>query len=416
MSQPLEHDFDPAIKLIAAVIYNPGDYDSVNWVMQDMFHNPNHGVVWETLSGVMEGGSRDDVVIQLMEGLHGASQIVMDVMNTAVSKVGPLPAGTAAFYADRVAGDAHRRCLLLAAHKAITLIEHGELSTIDDVMRQHWQDALDGERPVRVAVPGLYSVKEFVDIDGASAYDWVVPGFLEHQERVILVAPVKAGKSVLTRQLCMCVASGRHPFDPRVEIPPKRVLLLDLENPAGVLRRDLKRQIVGTGEVENMWVLHQPAGIDLGSAKDRRMVEQAIIDVRPDLVCIGPLYKAYDALDESWEKQAAGVQKPIDYWRSRYGCAFWIEHHASKSDPTGLFGSSRWARWFDAKVALVPEDPAVPPPYQLLEWQATYRDSRRVKPELLEMTNVNVLGDVSWRARFTADEPFGLQMERACED
>ena len=550
MTQTTEHD--AATKLVAAVLYNPADYQAVSWVVPDHFPDPHLAAVWDALRPVMERGSMDPIV-EVLEALNGAHPIVLDAFNRAASGVGPLGPGTASFYAERLAQSARRRALLKAAHQAVRLVEHADGDQLDDLLRSHWDEALEGERP-KVAT-GVVGLSEFLASTDSESFDWVIPGLLEHQERLILVAPPKSGKaldvdtpiqtrdgwrtmesikpgdvvrgldrswtevvaatevmeghdcyavqtthgdlvadaghlwtvqvgrdqmvldtldirevvgagmtvhlpwvdrfrkdrvlavdpvpsrpvrciqvdvfrgnflagrdlvpthnSVLSRQVGICVAAGRHPFDPRMEVPRQRVLMIDLENPRGVLRRDLRRQVAGVDGSDGLWLLHQPAGVDLGSMRDLRLIEQAIRDLRPDLVVMGPLYKAYEGLDQSWEQQAAGVQRPLDRWRSRYGCAFWIEHHSSKAEPTGLFGSSRWSRWFDAKVALVPEDPASPPPYQRLEWQATYRDSRRIRPELLEVAQVVGLGDVSWLPRFPFGEPFSVQMGIALEE
>lgn len=374
--------------------------------------NPSHGEIW---TAILDAGASEDLMMDVLERVQ-RRPLLLQSFNMIVKEIGPLGIGSAGFYAERVQQEARRRRLLTAAHQALALVENGESEGLENVLRAHWDDALAAPRGSDEEVPGLYELPDFLRLDTSSTYDWVIPGFLEHQERVILVAPVKTGKSVLTRQMAICVAAGRHPFDPRREIPKKKVLMIDLENPTGVLKRDLKRQAIGMGAVEGLWVLHQPAGMDLGDPKVRRTIERAIEKSQADLVCIGPLYKAYDGLDETWEKQAAGVQRPIDRWRSDFNCAFWIEHHASKSDPTGLFGSSRWARWFDMKVALIPEDPASPPPHQRLEWSATYRDSRRIRPELIEISEVKGLGDVSWSARFTGNDPFELQLDQACSD
>ena len=391
---------DAGLKLISCILHNKSEVHEVDWVEESFFANPHCGTLWGIVKRIASNGS-DDVMIDTMEALNGKQPILLRVFQSAMNEVGQMGSGSATFYANKVALDHKRRVMLAAAHKAVSLIERGDPVDLDSILRDHWDE--------------LQLLSQFLSDSSVENYQWVVPGLLEKQERMIIVAPVKSGKSVLTRQFGLCAAAGRHPFDPRTTIPKQRVLMLDLENPVGILRRDMRRQVHGIREVDDMWVLHRPAGIDLGTPADRRMLEQAIIDCRPDLVMISPLYKVYDGLDQSWEMQAAGVQKPIDYWREKYGCAFWIEHQASKSDPTGLFGSSRWQRWFDAKVALVPEDPSLPPPHKVLEWQSTYRDSRRMAPEYIEMGPVLKDGDGSWIARFVDQEGFGIQLERACE-
>jgi hypothetical protein len=85
-----------------------------------------------------------------------------------------------------------------------------------------------------------------VDVGGvlrppAEADDSVVPGLLDRQEVVMILAAPGVGKSWLSRQVALTVAAGTHPFHAGRRIPPMRTLLIDLENPESTVQRQTWR-------------------------------------------------------------------------------------------------------------------------------------------------------------------------------
>lgn len=212
-------------------------------------------------------------------------------------------------------------------------------------------EPLDGTAPI----PGLGLVADFVN-EPSPPHAWVIPGVIERADRIMLIGGEGSGKSVLARQVCTLLAAGRHPFAPKVAIRPRRTLLVDLENPPHLVRRGL-RSIVGQVQADGLdvddrfWRWNRPGGIDLRAPADRQLLAQAIERTRPDLVAIGPAYKAFRPRPgDTHESGPADVGAAIDHLRERYGCAFWIEHHTPKADSSGSrrgdpIGSSYWLRW-----------------------------------------------------------------------
>lgn len=216
------------------------------------------------------------------------------------------------------------------------------------------------------AVPNgrLLDWQEFVTQEYDDSYDWVIPGVLERQERVIVVASEGVGKTMLARQVAICSAAGLHPFK-MTHMKPLTTLTIDLENPERIIRRTsrsimLNAQKYGHTEKINAHILIQPSGIDLLKASDRQFIEKAIESVSPDLICIGPLYKAFvDPGGRTSEALAVEVAKYLDMLRDVYNCALWLEHHA----PLGTagqrdlrpFGSAVWSRWPEFGLALMPD-------------------------------------------------------------
>jgi hypothetical protein len=215
----------------------------------------------------------------------------------------------------------------------------------------------------------LVNWQEFLREADNDTYDWVIPGLLEKSERVIVVAAEGVGKTMLARQVAICAAAGMHPFTYQ-PMPPVRTLTIDLENPERIIRR-ASRSIMenavrksGAKEVDARLYI-RPQGIDLCDPKDRMVIEQLIDSVKPQLICMGPLYKSYtDNGTKTSEALAIEVAKFLDKIRDVYGCALWLEHHAPLGSTMSTrdlrpFGSSVWSRWPEFGISITPDPTAL---------------------------------------------------------
>jgi len=166
---------------------------------------------------------------------------------------------------------------------------------------------------------------------------------------------VRTHNSVLLRQVAISASAGLHPFTHR-PIPAVRTLVVDLENPDESIESVCAPMARRAGEVEGWdadrcWLWRRPAGIDLSRRLDRIELEQVLRVARPDLVCLGPVYKCYSATGKDDEETSTRkVQGVLDDLRIRYGFALLLEHHA----PHGGGGVKRvmrphgsvlWQRW-----------------------------------------------------------------------
>lgn len=205
----------------------------------------------------------------------------------------------------------------------------------------------------------------FVDEEVDDEYDWVIPGFLERQDRVILVAAEGVGKTMLARQIAIASSAGIHPFTYE-KIPPIRTLTIDLENPEKIIRRmstsivGASRRLSGGVGPVGAHLLIKPAGIDLLKATDRVLIEEIIERTKPELVCLGPLYKSFiDPGSKTSEAVAVEVARYLDYLRITYKFALWMEHHAPLGGSGGRelrpFGSAVWSRWPEFGLTLEPD-------------------------------------------------------------
>jgi replicative DNA helicase len=182
----------------------------------------------------------------------------------------------------------------------------------------------------------------------------VIPGLLDHQDRVIIVGWEGDGKSTLSYQVAVATSAGVHPFAWQ-PIPPQRVLVVDLENPPHMIKKKLvglqaTAERHGTWDPSRLTILAHPEGVDLTRTSDQFRLMEAIRQARPDLIVTGPILKMMQDRGQRSEELHSQVTQFWDQVRARYGPALWFEHHAAKSGMGGVremtpFGSAVYMRW-----------------------------------------------------------------------
>jgi replicative DNA helicase len=212
--------------------------------------------------------------------------------------------------------------------------------------------------------PGYMTFEELRAKPVSASSPWVLGASLLRQDwRCMFVGPEGTGKTLLLRQIAVCGAAGFHPLKGKdVPIRQIRTLLVDLENPEDHLKDWIdrlsrhaeawRRFTEGRGAI---W--HRPGGVDLRKRTDRSQFEEVLRLSKPELVCLGPLYKAFRRRSNETDEQAAGeMQEILDDLRTRYGFGLILEHHAPKEqggERTMLpFGSSLWLRWGEIRMGL----------------------------------------------------------------
>lgn len=237
----------------------------------------------------------------------------------------------------------------------------------------------------------LVNWEEFIKERDRVDYEWVIPGLLEIGERVIVVAAEGVGKTMLARQVALLSAAGVHPFAFQ-PMKPVRTLFVDLENPERIIKR-MSRNIVDAINSQRkvdsrLWkgaidahLFMKPSGFDLLKASDRALLEKRMEEVKPQMVCLGPLYKAFvDPGGRTSEAIATEIAKYLDQLRTAFRCALWLEHHA----PLGATGSTRelrpfgsavWSRWPEFGLSLQPMLTEGPYTYEVRHFRGA-RDER----------------------------------------
>jgi len=342
------------------------------------FYQPRHQVIFTVMVDLADAGTPVEpttVLAELTDRKELAKVGGAAYLHQLMTMASP---GSAGFHADRVK-------LLYRTRRAAQLAER-IIQIADEVSPDELQDALaataieldlivdetDGR-----AIEGLSNWRDFMSV-APDPSDWVVPGLLERQEVVMILGASGIGKSWLSRQFALCVAAGLHPFK-FTRIDPKRTLLVDLENPASTLRRQseavflqAERLGVPIGNRGHLWTF--PEGFNLRKRADAMQLESVVADIRPDVLCLGSLYNAYQRGRDDWDHVAEDVKAVFNRIRQRYGCAVWLEHHMPKKQGGGHtespFGSSVWERWvMYGRVLKMVND-------EVFELAATFRGDR----------------------------------------
>jgi replicative DNA helicase len=274
-------------------------------------------------------------------------------------------AANADYYAGIVEDRALRRALIEYGTRLIDaayqpdggdtyeLVEHAVAQARD--IRDRGQAAQDA--PVQ-------DVHDFLAVND-TGYDWVLPGLLEHGDRVIWTAGEGGGKSVLQRQLAVTAAAGAMPFTPEPNaLGPQKVLVLDCENSDRQTRRHY-RGLMNLAERMRTPVkrgqLHidvRPEGVDLTRPDGRAWLMRRVEKVMPDLLIVGPIYRLHTG-DPNSEEHARKVTVVLDEARATARCCLSLEAHSPQGNGLGPrtlrpVGSSLWLRWPEFGMGLRP--------------------------------------------------------------
>lgn len=322
----------------------------------DCYH-PRHATILTAIAKLHAAGEPIDpmAVIKHLEQTGDLARIGGRPYIFELTQQAPT-AGMATWYAERISDLALRRALLEEATRTSQSALSGEGATSELV-----EHAVAAFRDIRdrgraAADDHVPNIDEFLAVK--HTYDWLIPNLLERRDRIVFTGAEGAGKSVLSRQMAMCVSAGLHPFTHKVtDIGPATVLVIDCENgelASGRHYRPLRdlaaRYTRGTFDPNRLRIICRPEGLDLTRPADRAFLMRKIEKIRPELLVIGPIYRLH-AGDPNSEELARKVSVVIDEARTTADCAVWMEAHAPHHNGFGHhralrpLGSSLWMRW-----------------------------------------------------------------------
>ena len=268
-------------------------------------------------------------------------------------------------YASIVMACYGHRQLILAASEISTLGFNRDSDALEKA-----RGLLGNVIPIRgEAARDLTTAEEFGSREAEMRRPWVVPGLFREAHRTIIVGPEGRGKGVLLRQIWLAVSQGRHPFDPRLTFEPGTGLYVDLENPPDAVQHQigLSRPVLerlGGGWIPGTaFMLARENGMDLRSPAARIELEATIEKVRPKLLVIGPVNKAFRKRQHEDHGDVAGdAIQFLDDMRIRYSCAIFLEAHAAKGNAGGRdmdpAGSQQWMAAPEFGRGMIPDGPS----------------------------------------------------------
>lgn len=340
----------------ACLIWDQAIDDAAGIITAEDFDTAIHQHIWNAIT-TLHGHTRVDV-IAVADFLRGVEHELCTTTGL-MTLMDPTPSvSSARQYAHTIADLAGKRRLVYASAEISTIAMGGTPAA----------DAIDQARALldRIDLPSIIGAPD-PDIDQLIAetdtsYDWLIAGWLERRDRVLVTATEGAGKSTWLAQLATQAAAGIHPWTQR-RIPPCNVLVVDCENPKRlVLRRFARlREIAGPDlDPRRLRVISKPEGINITLRADRNWLLDRCLANAADLLVIGPVYKLSSGVpqrgDIGGEEQARQVATALDELRQRTNVALIMETHAPHGDRGGRdlrpFGSSLWLRWPEFGIGL----------------------------------------------------------------
>lgn len=359
------HNIEAERALLGAALISKSAIKAANDVVTPGdFYRPAHGHIFQVLVDLWGRGQTADLVTVTEELTRRDLADVTGGMDYIADLLGAAPGTSNAGHYGRIVSDhaTLRRLIGVAGH----VIEqaYGVPQDVGDLVEETLAMFVETQAAViSTDIGGLSTMDEFLDRPQDQRPPWVIPGLIRMLWRVMIVAGEGAGKTVLLRQFALAAAQGVHPlnFQP---IDPVRALIVDLENPddsivevCNPIRLQAGRVVGDKYDPDRAWLWHRPGGVNLRNRRDRAELEAVIARTKPDLVVLGPVYKAYATEGmENDERAVREVMAVFDDLRTRYRFALMLEHHAPQGSKGSRdirpYGSSLWLRWPELGLSL----------------------------------------------------------------
>lgn len=300
-------------------------------VTAEDFYAPLHEHVWRAIVRRWTAQEPISEVLVAQEvsegqrvGLPAINAVVLYDMRAAVGSV-PV---SAPLHARFVHEAARRRALVtFLAQTQQAAASNMPLADLMSMARNEF-DSLKRQASVDMPTMTLGAL-----LEGTDDYDWLIPGLLEREDRLMLTGSEGGGKTTFFRQVTIMSAAGINPMTFE-EIEPVRIQVIDCENTERQWRRKVRPlalKATAEGSTNPLETMHLsfPGRIDISSEKWLGAVHRLIDENKPDMLAIGPLYKmARSAMNT--DDDVAPVLAALDSIRER-GIALLIEAHAGHS-------------------------------------------------------------------------------------
>lgn len=199
---------------------------------------------------------------------------------------------------------------------------------------------------------GLRRLEQFLDTEVPEVRWWVdemvpVDGF------VALIGPEKSGKSLLSAQLALAIASGT-PFLGQATQQGTVMLVEEEGTPASMVRR-LQTQVSALGLSRNL-PLYPDArpGLALHTAQGKDRLYEGVARRKPDILIVGPLAQLFALEDENSAAEMGKVIAALHGLMREFPTTVVLAHHLKKDAPlsrtTAFFHGSRGSNALTAAV------------------------------------------------------------------
>jgi DnaB-like helicase N terminal domain/AAA domain len=330
------HDIDAERWCLGGCMREPAALNEVAELLEpDDFFRPAHSTIYMAMIVLFSQGIPVDPITlkaQLEEqgdiGKVGGPMYLAGVYGDAVAVVAP----AVLRYSEIIRELAARRKVGEVGARLVQRV-HDRATDIADLVTGAQEDigkAVLAASAIRTRGGDVLDVDAFCSLS-SERMGAVIPGLLDHQDRMLICGFEGDGKTTLGYQVAVATAAGIHPFA-WSPIPAQRVLIMDFENPQRLMQIKL-RQMTAIAERSPRWnprnlkLLPMPGGVDVTRAADVMRLVDMIRMAEPDLIVGGPIYKMFHDRGQGAEELHSQVTGFWDIVRARYGPALWLETH-----------------------------------------------------------------------------------------
>lgn len=220
-----------------------------------------------------------------------------------------------------------------------------------------------GIKQTSESIKMVYTANELLNSD--FKLEWLIKGLIPQKGLCLITAEPGVGKSRLSMQLALALATGTKFLKYPVE-KAYSTLYLSLEMPGEMLKHFLRSQL-GEGDLEesvsnNYKLIPLGRPLDILSQEGFDFVDMLVEEHRPEVMFIDALGSL--TFDELKEVQSKDITNRLTELTAKYGTTFFVIHHNRKPDLSGkkrpnlgdVYGSQYLAAHSDLVLSLFMPD------------------------------------------------------------
>ena len=317
----------------AALIEGP-DKEIVAMLHYKDFYSEKHQYIWRSICYQYNNGNPTDVpsVIDVLKQYNllehsGGAYYLTELIDIPT-------AATAKYHARRV-----KECAVIRKTKelAYRFVSQSQTSDISELRTEI--DTLIQEMPANGAIPiKLWDVLDYVDDDSPEPKMILDEGIFPERGVLILGGQPKTGKSLVSMNIAMAIATGDKWLDFDVS-HERKVLILQAENSYYNMRRRIKCMVDQQSLTRGMLTISDPASLKINDHKDFCLLEDLVDEHESEVLIIDPLVY-FHSVDENDNAAMGMVMEQLRNLANNHNVAIIIVHHAKKAGMVDSTGGS----------------------------------------------------------------------------
>lgn len=320
--------------VLGAAMLDGPDRDVVSMLQYQDFYSEKHQYIWRSICYLHKNGNPTDVP-SVVDVLKQHSLLEHSGGAYYLTELIDIPtAATAKYHAKRV-----KECAVIRKSKELAYSFVSDSKTTDLSELRTNLDNLIQEMPANGAIPiKLWDVLDYVDDDSPEPEMILDEGVLPERGVLILGGQPKTGKSLVSMNIAMAIATGTQWLDFDVS-KQRKVMIIQAENSYYNMRRRIKAMVDQQPLSRGMLTISDPASLKLNDHQDFIALEDLITEHESEVLIIDPLVY-FHSVDENDNAAMGMVMEQLRNLANNHNVAIIIVHHAKKAGPIESSGGS----------------------------------------------------------------------------